>query len=236
VRRLPRLRPPIYGIEGLAAIKLETLPDGTIRFLFSEAAIYTDLKTGVPLERWTNPYTQEVVPVWHQRNGPVNFAMAPKPDAKAGNFDDVDKPMGFRLPWIIEGDMAMYAQDTTSNRPNPIKVSEHPAYSVGDTLHISEHTQYSVKTADLFGSGPQLPYFAALQSLKPWHPWMKMGQRPGRVFTRMISKKASGTADLTPPVRAYAEKNLGSFLVAPAKWTGEYMDAYKLFKQELDRS
>ncbi|MDX2145779.1 MAG: DUF1838 family protein [Rhodospirillaceae bacterium] len=229
---------PIYGIEGLAAIKLDIQSDGTVRFLFSEAAIYTDLASGEPLETWKNPYSEEVVPVWHQRNGPVNFAMSSKPSNKVGAFETVEaKPAGFRLPWIIDGDMAMYAQDTTSNRPNPIKPDKHPQYSVGETLYISEHTQYSVKTADLFDkTQPTLNFFAALQSLKPWHPWMKMGRRPGRVFTRMISKKAVGLQDLTKPVQAYVEKNLAQYVVAPATWTGEYIDAYRLYKEYLERS
>jgi len=89
---------PFYGIEGMSSTKTIPIEDGKYRFLFSEFAIYTDLKTGAPLENWENPFTGEVVPVWHQRNGPVNFALSPKMNA-FGGFNATEDAPGFRLPW-----------------------------------------------------------------------------------------------------------------------------------------
>ncbi|MEM7728775.1 MAG: DUF1838 family protein, partial [Pseudomonadota bacterium] len=77
---------PLYGIEGLGSNRIQSMADGTQRFMFAEFAVYTDLETGAPLTQWTNPYTNETLPVWHQRNGPVNFALSPAMNA-FGAFD-----------------------------------------------------------------------------------------------------------------------------------------------------
>lgn len=228
---------PFYGIDGIGALKALPQETGAVRFLFAECAIYTDLKTGEPLERWTNPWTNESVAVWHQRNGPVNYEISPGPSDKVGKFD---KPGGgappFTLPWIVDGDRAMFALDVASKRPNPLDPKLYPKESAGEFLNISEHSQYMVSTADLANDNlPSLKFFGALQSLKPWHPWMMLGQTPGKVFTRMIAQKVTGPDALAGNVRAFAEKHLPQYMKAPEAWTGQYVTAYDLFKTEFPR-
>jgi Protein of unknown function (DUF1838) len=228
---------PFYGIDGIGAIKALPQESGAIRFLFAEFAIYTDLKSGEPLEQWTNPWSEEKVAVWHQRNGPVNYEISPGPSDKIGKFD---KPGGgapaFTLPWMVDGDRAMFALDVASKRPNPLDPKLYPLESAGEFLHISEHSQYLVSTSDLANSDlPSLKFFGALQSLKPWHPWMKMGQTQGKVFTRMIAQKVEGPEALPANVRAFAERKLPQYMAAPESWTGQYVTAYDLYKQEFPR-
>jgi hypothetical protein len=229
---------PFYGIEGLGCLRALPQETGAIKFLFAECAIYTDVKSGEPLEAWKNPFTDETVAVWHQRNGPVNYEISPGPSGAVGKFEKAEAGAPpFRLPWIIDGDRAMFALDVTSKRPNPLDPKLYRKESSGEVMHISEHSQYMVSAREI--ADPNLPsvnFFGALQSLKPWHPWMMMGQRPGKVFTRMVSRKAKGTDALPPKVAAYAEKNLPQFLRAPETWTGQYVTAYDLYKQEFPRS
>jgi hypothetical protein len=229
---------PFYGIEGLGCLRALPQGGGAMRFLFAECAIYTSLKTGQPLETWTNPWTDETLSVWHQRNGPVNYEISPGPSTKLGAFDKSEGASpAFRLPWLIDGDRAMFALDVASKRPNPLDPRLYPRESAGTVLHISEHSQYLVSVAEI--SDPSIPsvnFFGALQSLKPWHPWMLMGQRPGKVFTRMVARKVKGPDGLPPAVLAYAEKNLAAYLKAPETWTGQYVTAYDLYKSEFPRA
>jgi hypothetical protein len=228
---------PFYGIDGVGALKALPQPGGAIRFLFAECAIYTDLKTGAPLETWINPWTQATVPVWHQRNGPVNYEISAGPSAKVGAFERAEGGAPpFRLPWSVKGDRAMFALDVASKRPNPLDPALYPEESTGPVLLISEHSEYMVSLKDLLDPTiKSLQFFGALQSLKPWHPWMKLGTRPGKVFTRMLSEKVAGPEALEPRVFAYAQKHLPQYLVAPETWTGEYKSAYDLYKAEFPR-
>ena len=226
----------MYGIEGLGTNRIQTMEDGTQRFMFSEFAVYTDLETGEPLERWTNPFTNEALSVWHQRNGPVNFGLSPAMNA-FGAFQPVESAPAFRLPWVQSGDYSSFALDVVSNRPNALDPAEWPRESSGETLHISEHSQYFVKTADLANPAmTSLPFHAALQSNKPWHPWMMMGTRPGKVFARMVASKVDGIDDLPDPVARYAAANLSEYLEPAKTFSRQYRTAYSIYKETMTPS
>ena len=222
----------LYDIDGIGALRAEVQPGGAIRFLFNEFALYLDLVTGAPLDRWTNPVTKRDVAVWHQRNGPVNYEIAPD-KAMFGNFvrADATPVSGFQLPWVMRGPFATFALDVVSNRKNPLTPAEWPLESSGATIATTEHSQYSVLRRDL--ENPRLlslPFFATFQSVKPWHPWMLMGQRPGRVFTRMVAQKVSGPAVLPQASQDYARAHLAEWMAAPAAWTGQYVSALSIYK------
>ena len=222
---------PMYGIDGIGALRALPQPDGSIRFLFSEFAIYTDLATGKPLERWTNPLGREVE-VWHQRNGPVNYTLDPA-KAMFGAFARSGPPVqGFQLPWTQIGPFASFAIDAAVDRKNPLSPEEWPLESTGETLPTTEHSQYAVLLSDLADRDrPTLPFFASLQSLKPWHPWMAMGRTPGRVFARLVAQRVSGPEVLPPATLAVAERQLGAFMQAPESWTGAYKTAHAIYKE-----
>jgi hypothetical protein len=223
---------PLYDIDGIGALRALEQPDGAYRFLFSEFALYLDPKTGLPLDRWTNPVTGRTVDVWHQRNGPVNYELSPA-KASLGNFarSDGQTTDGFQLPWKMHGPFATFALDVVANRKNPLDPAEWPLESSGPTIPTTEHSQYSMLRRDLENKRLlSVPFFASLQSLKPWHPWMLMGQRPGRVFARMTAQKVGGPDVLPAASYQYAKSNLAAFMEAPAAWTGEYVTAQAIYK------
>ncbi len=227
---------PFYGIEGLGSLRAIAHDDGAYRLLFAEFAVYTDLETGLPLRTWRNPVINEDVSVWHQRNGPVNYALDPRKTDMA-MFTMVGKSAerakGFRLPWVVDGDSASFRLDTVSKRPNPLDPAKWRRESSGSTMHISEHSQYFLSLADIENRKlTSLPFRGALQSVKPWHPWMLMGHRPGKVLTVMTSRKVGGLDALTPAVAAFAREQLGGFIEAPTTWTGAYVTANALFEKE----
>ncbi|MEO0412839.1 MAG: DUF1838 family protein [Pseudomonadota bacterium] len=220
---------PLYGIEGMSSTKTLPVEDGKFRFLFSEFAIYTDLETGKPLSKWTNPYTNETLPVWHQRNGPVNFALSPKMNA-FGGFNATQAAPAFRLPWRMIDGTASFALDVTSKRKNPLLPEKWPRESSGATMFVSEHSQYFVSPVDLANDAiTDLSFHASLQSNKPWHPWMMMGQQPGGVFARLYARKVPGIEALDPSVAEVASTHLASFVEAPAEWTGTYKTAHSIY-------
>jgi hypothetical protein len=180
-----------------------------------------------------NPVTDRKVDVWHQRNGPVNYEMSPD-KAMLGNFARADgqKVNGFQLPWRVHGPFATFSLDAVANRKNPLDPAEWPLESSGPTLPTTEHSQYTMLRRDLENKRLlSLPFVASLQSLKPWHPWMLMGQRPGRVFAKMTAHKVEGPQVLPAPLLAYAQKNLADYLTPPSSWTGQYETAHAIYKK-----
>lgn len=223
---------PLFDIDGIGALRALPQDDGSIRFLFNEFALFCDSATGLPLDRWTNPITRREVDVWHLRNGPVNYALSPD-KASFGSFTRIDGSagQGFQLPWIERGPFATFALDVVADRPNPLDPKDWPLESTGPTLPTTEHSQYTMLKRDL--ADPRLlslPFVASLQSLKPWHPWMLMGQRPGRIFTRTVAEKVAGPEALPPARLAYARANLAPWMAAPDAWTGTYVTQQSIYK------
>ncbi len=224
---------PLFDLDGIGALRALPQPDGAYRFLFSEFALYLDPATGRPLERWTNPVSGRAVDVWHMRNGPVNYELSPA-KATFGAFSrtgaDGAAP-GFQLPWVRRGPFATFALDVVSNRPNPLDPAQWPLESTGKTLAATEHSQYAVLERDVLNPRlPSLQFFASLQSVKPWHPWMLLGETPGRIFTRSIAQKVSGPEVLGPERLAFARANLAEWMDAPTAWTGQYVTQQAIYK------
>lgn len=221
---------PFYGIDGLGSLRALPQPGGAIRFLFSEFAVYTDIVTGEPLKTWKNPVTNETVEVWHQRNGPVNYELDPaKPSFGAFTRTAASKP-GFLLPWRVSGDTATFVIDTVSERKNPMDPAVWKRESSGATMHISEHGQYAIALDDLLNpEWKSLQLTASLQSIKPWHPWMMMGQLPGKVFTVMTARRVRGLDELPAAVAAVAREQLAGYLEPPPDWTGAYITANTIY-------
>ena len=222
---------PLYDIDGIGALRALPQPSGAIRFLFNEFALILNSATGKLLDRWTNPITNRPVEVWHLRNGPVNYELAPD-KAAFGSFTRADgRTDGFQIPWVIRGPFATFALDVVANRPNPLDPAEWPLESSGPTLPTTEHSQYTALERDIRNSKLlSLPFVASLQSLKPWQPWMLMGQQPGRIFTRTVAQKVSDPEVLPPALLAYARANLASWMEAPSAWTGQYVTQQAIYR------
>jgi hypothetical protein len=225
---------PLYDVDGLGALRALPQADGSIRFLFNEFALYLDPVTKRPLERWTNPLTGRSVEVWHNRNGPVNYTLDPA-KAMFGAFARADgsNSQGFSLPWVMRGPFATFALDVVADRKNPLTPDKWPLESTGPTLPTTEHSQYAVLRRDL--ENPKLlslPFFATLQSIKPWHPWMLMGKTPGRVFARLVAEKVESPDVLPAELLRFARANLAPFLDAPATWTGEYVTQHAIYMKD----
>jgi hypothetical protein len=230
---------PLYGMEGVSPVRSYRQPDGSVRYLAREVAQFTDLATGDVLERWRNPFTDEIVEVWPLRNGPLNYALSPTTPVDSGGWNILTRPpgpapsQGFFVPVFIEGDNLVMALDAQATRKNPLQPSEWPRESTGEMLIYSEHNTWTAKLADIVN--PDIPapeIFAAWHSIKPWRPWMLMGQKPGRIYNHLRARKIARLDDLPRKILDYNEKHFPEFLSAPKDWTGVYEDDWSHFKRQ----
>lgn len=230
---------PLYGMEGISPVRSYRLPDGTVRYLAREIAQFTDLATGNVLESWKNPFSEETVEVWPLRNGPLNYAISPNTPVDSGGWKMLTKPpgpspsKGFYVPVFVEGDDLIMALDAQATRKSPLQPAEWPRESNGPNLVYSEHNTWKAKLADI--ENPDLhtiPVFAAWHSIKPWRPWMLMGQKPGRIYNHLRARKLTRLEDAPKKLLAYNEKHFPDFLSAPTEWTGAYEDDWTHFKRQ----
>ncbi|MEM7728766.1 MAG: DUF1838 family protein [Pseudomonadota bacterium] len=226
---------PLYGMEGFSPSRTIRQPDGTVRFLAMEFGLHTDLRTGDVLEEWTNPLTDETLPVWHLRNGPLNYPIDPNVALNSAGWRLLVNPVGMRrdgffMPVDVEGDTLVVALDAQARRKNPLDPAEWPRASSGAELVYSEHNTWRMALADVLDPDVHsLPAMAAWHSHKQWRPWMMMEGRPGRIYNHLVAHKVSGPEALPPKIRAYAEIHFPDFLSAPKEWTGAYQDNWRHF-------
>lgn len=247
---------PLFGYAGHGVSMVEfDAKAGVLRRKSRETAFFTDLRTGEPMETWTNPFTEETVEVYHFYNpslaGVVGTEMPPimlgtKGDAptffnQGTVFPDPSGKTMFRMPFQQFGeDDILLAWDYTHDYTNPVDPKGWPKASVGPRVSPSEHFTYYVSKRDLEDRDmPTVRARAGFSRQSNWWPWMRMGgnkYQDGVMISRMFSHKGlKGTADIHPKILAYVEKHAPHYLEAPKDFTvrNDRIDVQKAYVQDI---
>lgn len=232
---------PLFGYEGFSTLRADLLPNGHVRWWGKEIAFYTDLRTGIPLERWTNPYTGESVEPMHFLNDHQLAVLTdtmleirfPGQDGEepAGTFynphltsaDRRNGALPFVLPWTVEGDLAMVTLEAPLSYKNPLDPAVWKRESSGERINPSESYSFTASLADLENPRLQSANFTGgFARVAPWWPWMLMGQRQGDLFTRAHMWKRTDSLDnVQTTIRRYVEKRFPEYLEPPTRWDEE---------------
>jgi len=228
---------PLCGFEATLATRLLPNEDGTIRRINRETIIYTDARTGEVINEWTNPWTQEVVPVVHVYNDPFNYTISEwlilNPEDFGGDGEAPPKiPLIF--PWRDLGNgMLELSTDMHLYYPNQLQPDQWPRESSGPMVQVSEMMRYQFKKED--AENPNLtsiPYTGSWSRITPWLPWMLLADKPGNVLY-MGSNTCSGNTDIiSPQIRAHLEANAPEFLSAPTEDYGPSLSSLEHYAKE----
>lgn len=227
---------PLYSMIGFSPVRTFRQPDGSYRFLGSEAAVFTDLSTGEVLKTWRNPYLDNrEVEVWHLRTGPINLTITPSKPISTGGWGLLVPSQygtnGFFMPVVEQDGHFVASLDAQANRKNPLDPAIWVNESSGTMMRYSEHNTWRInasEAADPHHPSPQI--FSTWHTNKEWRPWMLMGQRPGHIYNHLTARKVKSLADAPRVLRDYYEKVAPEFLHAPTTWTGKYMTDWDYFK------
>jgi len=232
----PAVMTALYGMDGLTFLRSYLQPDGSVRWLANEVAVFTDLVSGEVLEQWLNPYTNETVEVWSLRNGPLNYAVSPTAEMTGGwrLLRPIPKgASGFYIPAKRVGKDLVVTIDGQATRRNPLSPSEWPRESSGEMLVYSEHNSWVVPYAELASRDvPSPAAIGAWHSHKPWRSWMLMGSAPGQIYSHLVARKIDSLDEAPRQVVEYVTRKFPQFLSAPAEWTGNYRDDWSYFKEQ----
>ena len=214
---------PIMGYEGFSATRLVDNGDGSYQKLLREVLYYTDLATGDILERYTNPYTGEVVKVVPVANDPFNLVLEkyyPKSPSYGGlrAADEARRPM--LLPWrITKPDTVTLATDIHMYYPSALQPEKWPRESAGKSVRVSELFRYVIAKEDLEDpSLTSVEFTGTWSRVTPWLPWMLMGQAPGHILYMGFMGGYDNLNMASDAVIKYAQKHHPKFFDAPAEW------------------
>jgi hypothetical protein len=190
----------LFGIEGMNIRQCETVTDperGTgYRLVSRELLLYLDPGTGVPLEKWTNPWTGEEVAVIQTQNDPVSMRNGLFPVGRDG------KP--FTLEMTVQGNEWWTTGATPLFYLNPLG-GDYQDY-VGGKYHAVEMFSDFGEVDDLVDPARHTAKVRLSWSrISNWLPWMRMGDRVGILYVVSAGRKLDDWSQMGATMRAYID-------------------------------
>jgi hypothetical protein len=224
---------PLFGYEGFGMTRTFQVGDYAWRKLHSEVAYYTDLKTGEVMDEWHNPFLDETVRVVHVHNDVVNSNWAPTYSFGVGP-EKVTFP--FIFPWVVMGDNAVVDFGVNTSHEAVLMPDKWPRESHGEITQVLEAIQIHTRLSDLMDPKQTSVHASgSWQRISPWLPWMLMGQRPGHLFYKTVTRRMhEGVEALPPHILEYTEANYPDYLSAPTEWAEPNVSSYEVYEREVE--
>ncbi len=181
---------PLYGVVGATFARYRRRADGGYDAVSYEVPYFTDLDTGVALDKWANPYTGEVVDVPQTGLPPAKLVITP----------DLHINLAKGFPGM-----------TTDNRVVSTQVAAPDVWITEETkasivmagapkpFHYGEIVTLHALLSDFADPAtPRIQCQTAYTSVVSWRPWLKMADRPGHLLGNG-SGRYGATLDQMPP-------------------------------------
>lgn len=195
----------LFGMEGYNIGRMMRV-DGGWRLVTREMAVYRKgNKNGEMLTKWTNPYTKRDDDVVHVWNDPVNQELLL--DGPYGKFSVGTTNLDGSVCWNV---------DAFPRYESPLPASEFPEVGGGDMYEAAEMIQLFVPEAELEDESPQVTNCTlGWVRMGPWLPWMRMGDRQGRLMYHCRGRKLASFKDLPQGLRTIVEREHPEYAMAP---------------------
>jgi len=196
----------------------QTAPDRYTSKTF-EAGVYCKFDTDEVLEEWANPLTGEKRRVWQFLGGPFDVTIGPD-GIVTKNAELAPKP----LRMDVLGDMVILPTAASMARPSPIDPARWPTLYAGPTSYWESQATYAVARAQAFDESlASADSFCHFQNLGSWHPWLGMGQKPGRTYGNSHGAKLRSLDGIPLAARKGLEKYTPEIFDV-ASWTKPRLD------------
>ena len=211
---------PVFGIEGYNVSKAVEV-EGGYDLLTREAAFYTDLARGQPLQTWTNPFTEEEVDVVHIWNDPVNQQFR------------LEGPRGpWRVPTTGLGDDLFFNIDVFLAYPSSLPRADFPDNSQDDLYQAAELFQFFCSRKEVEDEAiDSAATKVSWTRLGPWLPFMKMADRPGQLVYHCRGSKLDSYGELPQWMRDQVDENHPEYREAPTEFTQPNETSWTYFKK-----
>ena len=229
----------LFGFAGFGMSRLLPHESGIgYRKVLREVGIYYDLKSGEPLEEFTNPYTNEKVRVVPIANDPFNTTIQetlPPPPSYGGLNATAPPPkVPLLLPWKKQGEYITLERHIHLFYKNALQPDKWPRESAGSMARVSEFFTFFFNAADVQNEKvTSLGFHGTWARVTPWLPWMLMGQADGHCQYMTYQGSGQNLADVLPrQVLDYIEKKYPLYLNAPTKWVDPSLSSIERYALE----
>lgn len=193
---------PLCAVRGMRYLKFKKTAIGYTHYT-RDWAFYCDLKTGDPIDSYTNPITGEEVKTKQILTSLFSWEWTPNGQVMEtfkGNAWLIDRPLQF--PFTREG--------------NDISTSMELLVQYASGAAGDEWMQLLADANDL--NNPNLtsvPMRHSWTGNSGWMRWLNMGEIKGRTLWQSTGRKYSSIAELSPEFKAAAQKYFPGSLEAP---------------------
>ncbi len=212
-------RQRLFKMVGMSASRCLPTEENQWAFTSRELTYYLDPETEEKLQTWKNPWTEEVLPVMHVANNPVQ-----------GNFKG-------QFPALVDNETTAFAFDIFPTYPNPLADPKFAEYSPNPTYQAAELFKFTVPTAELFDEklSSVSKLWLSWDRIGPWVPWMKMGSRSGYLIYSATGKKVDDFDQLPQLLKDEINTRMMLYRNAPeAPLDCEDMTSWLYFQEHFD--
>ena len=196
---------PLFRHENFSFGTYHRVSDQRFESVMQDVTFYRDIESGQLLRDFTNPYTNETVPIDEVITKDIN------------NFYDLEGGCGFLAdgneiaqPFAIDvttvDDLAWMTRVMDWSLPNPLDPEKHAHAYTGPMVRLQMETTLRVELADLSNGAAAIPATSSYEAVTPWFPWLHMGGRDGFLITRAMGKKLDSYDKLPQEVLSAAEQ------------------------------
>jgi hypothetical protein len=190
---------PLYGVAGATFSRYRANASGGYDGISYELAFFTDLKTGLALDAFQNPYTGQTVKV------PVTF-LDPSPVRIAENCDVLfpKAPAGAQVSdRVVSAKTAL--QDVWLSEETRAAMTVIPG---SKPFRYSEILSLHARAADLLRRDvKQVGSETSYTSVVTWRPWLNMAGHPGHLMGVGAGRYGASMAALPDAWRAAAAEH-----------------------------
>jgi hypothetical protein len=224
----------LFAYDGYGQGWADPQPDGSYKVAWKEIGLLKDPETGTYLDVWRNPLTNEDVRVKHIGNPAANSHMKAYGQEMSASFTtgNVDMPPknfrrpndptlanAFVLPWQTMGAYTSVWNDARLAMNHTLDPKVWVRESSGERISITEFFQLVARNDELFDPHRNSAmYTGSWVRIASWHPWMYMGQRPGKLVYRATTQRLNGPEELPEPFLAEIRRRSPEYLVTPETW------------------
>jgi hypothetical protein len=218
---------PMVSMSNLNIANWAPLPNGNYGAKVHEVGVYTKFDTDELIETWRNPVTGEEREVWQFVGGPLSVEVGP--DGVVTGAEATLKPKPMRIDQY--GDMVLVPTQSAFSFPNPMKPAQWPKEAGSPTFYWDSHYVFGARASDVANKRvTNAPAFVQFQNMVSFHPWIGMGQTPGRTYGKAFGTKLRSLDELPAVVRGNLEKKTPEIFDLKS-WTKPRLDFIEFMQQ-----
>jgi len=203
----------LFNIEGMNVRTCKTLDGGKrgegYRLVSREILLYTDPKTGKPIDTWENPWTGQTVDVMHVLNDPVNGRPTFARD-KNGKVSPRMKQFNGQIrgdTWWTSAPIPLYYHNVLAGDYQK---------QIGGVYHATEMFNFSGHLPTLLDENSRrADAHVGWVRLSDWLPWMMMEGREGTVYMHAAGNMVDGFEGMGPVMKKFINEEAPLYKAPP---------------------